>query len=317
MLTRRFKTRFDGIALPYALGIDESVLPAYSSIFGQSVKQCVEDLHVEFGPAMNLYPLSNQLTLWVDSLRPNVLVLTGGAVLTILDFFHTKHCPPALLQRPASFVESEEFTHIFLPYIQARTIDFLHQSAATILLWSAVRHLIPVKVLPESILKNQIHVSSAPYVEKTEFKVSLDITSIKPGGFRWLYDQSKQEWNKIRKLLDNKQPCPVVLVNRSVDLASHVCVLAIDYKECGEEKIQLTVYDTRSPKQTHQISLDFSKQKMGIITTFSNPESSVLQGIICVAYKQKKPPTLKGKKWLRLVGIRKLVWWYKGLINSN
>lgn len=316
MLTRQFKIKLDGVALPHALESDTFELLDYPLIFEHSLKPCLEALYAEFGPSLNLYPLTRELSVWIRAINPNVLMLTSGTVFTMLDFFHTKHCPPSFLQDPRSMYDSTEFTQIYSSYIHARATDFFQQSFPIIMVWSAVRHLIPAQVLPKRIVTKQIYTASLPYVDKENIKISLNISSIKLGGYHWLYAQTKHEMTKIKEQLDAQQPCPIILINRSIDLVTHVCVLALEYTEKSKNEIHLTVFDTMTPQQTHQILIDFSMQKLGVITSFTNPERRALQGIICASYQRKKPPTRKGRKWLRIIGIEKIVWWYKGYFFS-
>lgn len=304
----KFQPTLDGIAFPYALSFSSPEFEAINTCFQRSIQPGLEYLKAEFGPFIDIYDLETEFSLWIEQDRNDISAVSGGVIFALLDYFFAHNLPPEELRNPQFLSQSSQSAERLRSYCWARTLDYLNQVAPSIMAWVAVRNLIPVDVFPENILDKQIRASveKANDYRDVDIKYGYDIP--RAGGYRWLYRQTHDEWEKIVAHIDNGKPCPVILMDRTTNLAAQHCVLAYAYEEYDEKIKKLYIYHPEDPANVHYLHIDFSGKKVGILTSYTQTASAALQGIICVRHTRDSPPFSLANRLRRYVMVSQLHW---------
>ena len=71
------------------------------------------------------------------------------------------------------------------------------------------------------------------------------------------------------------------------------------------------IYHTQQPDQHHHIDIDFTNEKLGILSTLSNPGTAALQGLIYVPYTISRPPRSSKTQVLRYMLLPQIYWYVR------
>lgn len=313
VIKTRFAPSVDGVSLPYALDIDEKFRQQILLHYQESFEDCLDLLKKDFGEIINHYQLIPTFEKWTAQKTTDFSILSIGSILLTLDYFKSKILPNDNLRKPLSLSNDSKITLAYRNELRQRVSGSLSLIAARILQWSTVSHLLPVKVLPEIIIKEQILSAGKRWLEPAKTEIEFNYTHPSTGSYPWLHQQTQLEWLKVKEKLDQGIPCAVILFNRTSVLSSHLCVLAYAYEMLDSNRVLITVFNSLEPKKHHQISVDFSGDKVGILTTLKHPGNETLQGFIYFRHDKKKPPLLLRREILRYALIPQLKWWIKRL----
>jgi len=313
----RFKPMVDGIAFPYALSFTDEEFNSIQDCFRQAITPANEHLQSDFGLLIKCYDTGSNFHHWIDETCEGTIPYTGGLVFTILDYYYTKTVLPKGILNPAYLSQDSTFAKSFRKNLWSRASNYLSSTAPRILLWTAVRNLLPANIFPDKTLTKQIRsaVKNLDICDDIQVHYSYDIP--KAGGYRWAYQNTLEQWKSIKTKLDHGNPCPILLINHTTQINSHHCVLAYDYTEISPTQIKIEVFNTLEPTITHHISIDFSQEKVGILSTFNNMSNEALTGILLINYSPKQPALPFIKKILRYTLYPQLSWHIHHLFNSQ
>ena len=111
------------------------------------------------------------------------------------------------------------------------------------------------------------------------------------GGPAWLLAQSKEEWPKLKRSLDQGEPMPIGLVRDAGNVYDNHQVLAIGYDEDADGGT-IYLYDPNCPDVESAIHITFGEHQLtGEESCGSSP---VLLGFFCENYKPLDPPAAIG-----------------------
>ena len=111
------------------------------------------------------------------------------------------------------------------------------------------------------------------------------------GGPAWLLAQSKVEWQKLKRSLDQNKPMPIGLVRDSGNVYDDHQVLAIGYDDdAGGGTIYL--YDPNCPDVESTIHITFGEHQL--VGEESCGSSPPLRGFFCETYEPLDPPEVTG-----------------------
>jgi hypothetical protein len=112
-------------------------------------------------------------------------------------------------------------------------------------------------------------------------------------GNKMLFSETKTEWEKIKQHLDRGEPWPVGLVGSSANPMKSHQVLAIDYRDAGDQKPSLIIYDNNVPGKSSRLDLDFSGEILGASYEYA-AQWMPLKALFCEEYAPKTPPIAIG-----------------------
>lgn len=305
----RFNIKSDGIAASLALTLSPNNLATLKDCFTNSLSRCHTILNHDFGELVELHQPRTVQKEWAKKSHKDLAIMSIGAVMSSLDYYHSKMLPDNTLRDMNHSSCGSDLAKVNRKHCWERTVDFLEGGAGVILAWMTVRHLLPNNLFPEKLLIKRINRATKYVVDSKSLKVEFAHSSLMAGGRHWFFEKTKRQWEKIKKSLDGGDPCALILINRSENISSHLCVLAYDYKVVEDTRFKISIFDTMEPSRIHEISLDFIESKVGIVSTLQHSGSAVIQGIILIELPTKKPPIKRGRKIASYFLLPQINWW--------
>ena len=178
--------------------------------------------------------------------------LCGGMSYTALDFFRAG-IPISRLReldgRPASGSRIRA-------YLWKRQLQSFFRDLDRFLVWMAQLHYIP---------------SWWPF----------------KGGPAWLVNESKKEWAKLKRSIDDGKPIPLGLVRNTISVFDNHQVLALGYEEEDEDTGVIYLYDPNCPGQESAIRVHFAGKVLWVEETCRG--TSELRGFFCEDYQFADP----------------------------
>ncbi|MGD8941381.1 MAG: hypothetical protein PVJ72_18535 [Gammaproteobacteria bacterium] len=304
----RFEPQLDGIAFPYAMSFSQQEFAAIQRIHQLAITPALEHLRSDFGPLLNLYDPAPELKNWARAANHDITPFAGGLVFTLLDYYYAHSLPPKDARNPQFLIQPTKAAQSIRQHCWERTLSYLSYAAPHLLVWSAVRNLLPVDLFPERLFTDQIKRAAGQLGDYHDLNIQYAYSIPKAGGHRWLHQQTLAQWETIKRCLDQGKPCPVVLVNRSTRVAAHLCVLVYDYKEQSDQLKTLRVFHTLEPDTQHRITIDFEQEKVGMLATLTHPGTEALQGLLHVPYIHVRPPLGTNEQIMRFTQLPRLYW---------
>jgi hypothetical protein len=114
------------------------------------------------------------------------------------------------------------------------------------------------------------------------------------GGSSWVLDQTKQEWEKLKRQIDAGEPCPLGLIGTTNNLLANHQVLAYGYEDNGNGTSVLYLYDSNCPGKESKTTLDFNSNELVAVEDCSNGDRGPLRGFFCETYSFQTPPIAVG-----------------------
>jgi hypothetical protein len=116
------------------------------------------------------------------------------------------------------------------------------------------------------------------------------------GGAGWLNDRTAEEWEVLKRYIDQGQPWPIALVGDTLAAWSQHQILVYGYEDSGTTKV-MYVYDPNDPHDygtTADTRYEFSFSPTGLIDSLKPSGSSgigMLKGFFCSNYARVIPPS--------------------------
>ncbi|MBI4339051.1 MAG: hypothetical protein HY680_03765 [Chloroflexi bacterium] len=113
------------------------------------------------------------------------------------------------------------------------------------------------------------------------------------GGEARLLARSRQEWVRLKALLDAGEPCPLGLIGTTKDPFQNHLVLAYGYDDRGDGAGRIYIYDSNRPDYENTIDLDL-RGPARLMATESSPNSrrGPLRCFFCETYSAQVPPAV-------------------------
>lgn len=121
----------------------------------------------------------------------------------------------------------------------------------------------------------------------------IDIPFYEGDGPAWLLARSKDEWDELKRHIDDGTPWPVTLVGSSVSPFNNHQVLAYGYDDADEGTATMFVYDMNCPDKENSIGLDFRGRLLQASETCPIQLRGALRGFFCNEYQPQDPPAVK------------------------
>jgi hypothetical protein len=169
-------------------------------------------------------------------------------------------------------------------YIHDRLLDSLDLNVRKFLEWVMILHVMPkVGEIATAVLLGAV---GGPLAAALALFIGSDVDIFKLGGPGELLDRTKNEWQAIKRKLDEEAAWPIGVIygNKKSPFKQHQ-VLATDYEDAGLGTAVLTIWDNEDGAQERTFSLDFRGDELQ-----ESGDDDIVKGIFLEAYAPKNPP---------------------------
>lgn len=254
-----FRPRVDGFAFANAWALDDVERAQLRQILAGAADAAVA---MALGLAAGALARGLRLGKKVANLAlkgvPDALGYCGGMTMAALDYWNKAW----LVQRGDSVTPTHATAEgaVLRQYIWGRQVDSWQENAVRMLAWMALAHWVP-------------HVLG--------------------GGFGGLKRESRQEFDKLKAIIDGGSPCPLMLIARVNDPFQNHQVLAYGYADRGDGTAEVYVYDNNCEDRESIIYLDFTGDELQAMFS-CNCTGMEMKGFFCSEYHAKEPPVAVG-----------------------
>lgn len=209
------------------------------------------------GGALDAAGVDEAVAKWASGAVPASYGLCGGMAFGALDYFKSgADIPRGSGSDDIPTRETPEGAAL-RSYLWARLIDSLELNLTTFLEWMVRLHLVP------------------------------DVLFLN-GGADALRDDTREEWAKLKRHLDEGEPWPIGLVGATRDPFNNHQVLACGYAH-GSERATVYVYDMNCPGRTNTVRISLRGDGLDGSESCSSSKRGVLRGFFCERYSHKTP----------------------------
>lgn len=265
----RFKTPLDDIDLNVT-GIGPKIsIP--DVIKAQVLQRVAADLIGELGAA-------------IAGAIPGTFGRCGGMAFAGYDFFlHGFPVDERLGTVPPA-------TGVLGDYIFERLLDSLDLNVVRFVDLVVTLHVLPVLGQGATIALLAAAGSTAGFIGTAiGALVGTQVDIFQLGGRSSALDETRAEWSKLKRTLDQEAAVPVgYIFGSSANPIDQHQVLAIGYRDPGDGTATLTVWDNREANQIRDLALDFRGGELQVGNAFKDEE---LKCIFMERYSPKRPPT--------------------------
>jgi hypothetical protein len=106
------------------------------------------------------------------------------------------------------------------------------------------------------------------------------------GGPSWLARESREEWDKLKAIIDGGSPIPLGLVRNTVSPFDCHQVLALGYDELDDVRRRIYVYDPNCPGSESTVDFFLTGKELGAQESCNAVE---LMGFFCEDYRPEDP----------------------------
>jgi hypothetical protein len=265
----RFKTPLDDIDLNVT-GIGPKIsIP--DVIKGQVLKKVAADLIGEVGAKI------------ADAI-PGHFGRCGGMAFAGYDFF--LHGYPV----DARLGTSPPSTGALSDYIFERLLDSLELNVVRFLDLVVTLHILPILGKGATVALLAAAGSAAGTIgAAVGALVGTQVDIFQLGGPASALDETRGDWPRLKNILDQEAAVPLgyIFGTSANPIAQHQ-VLAIGYKDKGNETGTLTVWDNREANKSRNLALDFRGSELQVGNTL---EGESLKCVFVEKYSPQKPPS--------------------------
>lgn len=264
----RFKTPLDDIDLNVT-GIGGKIsIP--DVIKGQVLQRVAADLVGELGAKL------------ADAI-PGSYGRCGGMAFAGYDFFlHGYPVDERLGTSPPS-------AGVLGDYIFDRLLDSLELNVLRFLDLVVTLHILPILGKGATIaLAAAVGAAEGPIGALIGAYVGGQVDIFRLGGPGSVLDEARKEWPTIKGILDSQAAVPIgYIFGSSANPIDQHQVLAIGYRELGNGKATLTVWDNREKNVSRDLELDFRGSELQVANAFNG---EALKCIFAERYMPQTPP---------------------------
>lgn len=297
-----FRPQIDGSRFEFIEEIGKNEIHAARRKFRSAVDDSIELLEPFYSAALEIYDIRNSLIDSVAGEIPPDFILKSGKIHFILDYYNARRFSPK------SVPKKENDLALINSFFRGRSADSLGANAAVLLANTAIVYMIPDKWLPESWIIDPI---------KKELKQmdvlkdsTVDLTLRVPfGGNLWLRDKCRQEWDQLKRYLDDGKPWPIRLIGASLNPYENEAVIAYGYKEHDDGSGTIYVYDLEFPGQEQALKLKFHGKTQITVEGFEHPSDDSIRGFYCEHYSEQSPPAIGKLLFFRKILPIKPIWY--------
>lgn len=200
--------------------------------------------------------ITTRLKEWVGGALPESYGLCGGMAFTALDYYKQGGNLPRGKDYHDLPPSDNPQGKALRDYLWKRQLESMNDNFPTLLAWMFMLH------------------SGLPMT-----------------GTKWLLDRTEEEWDELKKHIDQGSPWPICLVGSSRSPFDNHQVLAYGYDEPEKGKGTIYLYDMNCPDKEHTTRLDFGRgNQLEAEESCPSDHRGALRGFFCEAYKPATPP---------------------------
>jgi len=221
--------------------------------------------------------------------------ISAGVILTTLDYFVSGTRPPRRMLRDAPGSAQGQVQNRLETYIGHRSTDNISNNEADRLAWQAALHGMPEEAVVEQAV--------VPPVERALAKhapIRAGITDLKliyPNLHAWRRLQLRDQWQELKRHLDDGDPWPVALVSdASAPDVIEEQVLAHEYDSPSDDEATIGIYTGADPHGQRVLRLDLRAGTATVGAVADQGATQALAGFYCDAYRPCRPPATRASR---------------------
>ncbi len=251
-----FKPEVDGFAFVNSWKLDAFEKKQMQQILSGSINQASQSAAGGFG-AMLSGRIGPQIEHWIEAALPDYYGMCGGMAFVAADYYHANQPLPRGSDYHDIPQNDTPRGQALRAHLWSRQVQSLQLNAAQLLAWMIMLH-IPL-----------------PFAG--------------PG---WLLQRTREEWDRLKTILDQGQPWPLCLIGSSVSPFNNHQVLATGYDDGGDGTGVIYLYDMNDPGKEQTIRLDMRATTLAAEESVPNPDRGALRGFFCEQYTPGELPAL-------------------------
>ena len=302
-----FRPQIDGSRLEFIEEVGKKEIHAVRRKFRSAIDESIELLKPLYSAAVEIYDVRNGLVESVAGDIPPDFILKSGKIYFILDYYNAR------LFFLKSVPKKKNDIALINAFFRSRSADSLDANAAVLLVNLAIAYMIPDKWLPESWIVDPIREQIAQMDMLKDSTIDLTLR-IPLGGNLWLRDKCREEWDTLKKYLDDGKPWPIRLIGASLNPYENEAVIAYGYKEHGDGTGTIYVYDLAFPGQEQALKLKFHGKTQITVEGFESPSDDNIRGFYCENYSKQSPPAIGRLHFFRKILPIKPIWYLTRLM---
>lgn len=227
--------------------------------------------------------LRNQLLDKIVSGTPGRFGRCGGMAFSGFDFF--------LVGWPVDSFNVQPASGDLRQYIWLRLLDSLELNAIVFFEWIMVLHVLPVvsRIASGALGAAAGVVIGGPLGAAVGAFVAGDEDVLRLGGKDAVLDKTREHLARLRLKLDREAAWPIgVIYGGNASPIDQHQVLAIGFKDNGDNTAFLSIWDNNAGAKSHDLKLDFRGNEL--LVDSPDPNHTDIKGIICDEYAPKIPP---------------------------
>lgn len=242
-------------------------------------------------PALHVYEVEKTMQEEMKTRKTGEWVRKGGMAFGVLDYFYANQplLPGKTKRKYRLKFKKGKRERDWNRYYGQRILDCRTASVASAIAWAAVLRSIPERWLPEAIVLDPVRRELERMALFDHIDLRLELRMPCPGGADWIFQNTLEQWEDLRRWLDEGRPRPVRLVGRTSGGVHDHQVIAYDYEETGEGIWTISLYDPEM-QEAGTIRIDSGKGGLDSGGGIEYGDLEQLVGFFCVDYAPVPPP---------------------------